>query len=480
MTIVHKSKSSSNTRLLNINPTRLIVSSFAATILVGALLLTLPIATVSGQSAGFLKALFTSTSCVCVTGLIVEDTATFWSTFGKWVIILLIQIGGLGIVTITSFFYSFLRRKASLKTLVIAQESTANFSFNDVFTLVRKIIAITFVTEAIGAIILSWRFSLRYGVFQGIAKGCFQAVSAYCNAGFDLHGDTIAPGMLAIGATDGKFSSLIAWNNDPIVILTTGFLIIFGGLGFLVWSEILSFRKTGKLNFHAKVVLAMTGILLVGGTLAFLATEWNNTLHPYSLGSLPVWQRPVAAFFQSVTPRTAGFNSIDQASLYDTSKFITVVLMFIGAAPGSTGGGVKITTFAVIVATILSDVMGHDEILLSRHRLSRETFTRALAVLGLGLMIVVTATMTMGYIEVQALEAGKFSFLDLVFEATSAFGTVGLTSAGTPGLHPGSWMVLIPAMYLGRVGPASFAISLAMRSIKKRDIVHPEGKLLIG
>lgn len=480
MTIVNKTKTTPTSRLININPTRLIVSSFAAVILLGAVLLTLPIATVSGQSAGFLKALFTSTSCVCVTGLVVEDTATFWSAFGKWVIILLIQIGGLGIVTITSFFYSFLRRKATLKTLVIAQESTASFSFNDVMILVRKIILITLTTEAIGAVILSWRFIQRYGVFTGIAKGCFQAVSAYCNAGFDLHGDTIAPGMLAIGATDGKYSSLIAWNNDPVVILTTGFLIIFGGLGFLVWNEILMNRKTRKLSFHAKVVLAMTGLLLAVGTVAFLATEWSNTRNPYSLGSLPVWQRPVAAFFQAVTPRTAGFNSIDQASLHDTSKFITILLMFIGAAPGSTGGGIKVTTFAVFVATILSDITNHDEILLSRHRISRETFTRALAVLGLGLMIVLSATMVLGYIEVQALDAGKISFLDLFFEATSAFATVGLTSAGTPGLHPGSWMVLIPAMYLGRVGPAAFAISLAMRSAKKRDIVHPEGKILVG
>lgn len=471
MAVVHKSKSiAPSGKLFNIHPTRLIVASFMGVILVGALLLTLPIATASGQSVGFLKALFTSTSAVCVTGLIVEDTATFWSGFGKWVIILLIQVGGLGIVTITSFFYSFLRKKASLKTLVVAQESTASFSFDDVFSLVRKIILITLSIEATGAIILSWRFSLRYGVMTGITKGCFQAVSAFCNAGFDLHGDTFP----------GKFSSLVAWNNDPIVLITTGLLIVFGGLGFVVWNEILLYRKTRKINFHARVVLALTAVLLLVGTIAFLATEWNNRQSAYSLGSLPESQRLVAAFFQAVTPRTAGFNSIDQFSLFDTSKFITVVLMFIGAAPGSTGGGVKITTFAVFVATILSDITGHDEIIISRHRLSRETFTRSLAVLGLGLMIVLTSTMMLGYFEVQALEANRFSFMDLFYEATSAFATVGLTSAGTPQLTPGSWMVLIPAMYLGRVGPASFAISLAMRSVKKREIVHPEGRLLVG
>ncbi|MDD2534748.1 MAG: potassium transporter TrkG [Eubacteriales bacterium] len=471
MAVVHKSKSLPKAaKLLNINPTRLIVSSFLIIILIGGVLLTLPFATASGQSGGFLKGLFTSTSAVCVTGLVVEDTATYWSTFGKWVIILLIQIGGLGIVTITSFFYSFLRRKASLKTLVVTQESTASFSFDDVFSLVRRIMFITFTIEGIGAVILSWRFSLRYGLAEGIVKGSFQAVSAFCNAGFDLHGDTVS----------GKFSSLVAFNNDPIVLITTALLIISGGLGFVVWNEIILFRKNRKVNFHARVVLALTGVLIFVGTIAFLASEWNNHQTAFSLGSLPENQRFVAAFFQAVTPRTAGFNSIDQFSLFDTSKFITVLLMFVGAAPGSTGGGVKITTFAVFVATILSDITGHDEIVISRHRLSRETFTRSLAVLGLGLLIVLVTTMSLGYFEVNALEANRFSFMDLFFEATSAFATVGLSAAGTAQLTQWSWMVLIPAMYLGRVGPASFAISLAMRGVKKREIVHPEGRLLVG
>jgi trk system potassium uptake protein TrkH len=480
MAVVSKSRTFTPARLLNINPLQLIVSSFAVAILAGSLLLTLPAATRAGVSAGFLQALFTSTSAVCVTGLVVQDTATYWSAFGQWVIIILIQIGGLGIVTITSFFYSFIRRKATFKTLVVARESTSSFTFADVFSLVRRIITITFVTEAIGAVILSWRFARRYGLARGIAKGCFQAVSAYCNAGFDLHGDTIAPGMAAAGATDGRFSSLIAWNDDPIVILTTALLIICGGLGFLVWSDLLEYPRTRKLNFHSRVVLAMTAALLVAGTVIFLATEWGNTQHPYSMGSLPSWQRPLAAFFQSTTARTAGFNSIDQASMYDSSKFITVILMFIGAAPGSTGGGVKITTFAVFVATILSDITNHDEIVLARHRLSRETFTRVLAVLGLGIFIVMSTTLGLSYFEVSGLESGRLSFLDLLLEATSAFGTVGLTSAGTAGLTHASWAILIPAMYLGRVGPASFAISLALRSARKREIVHPEGRILIG
>lgn len=451
-------------------PARLIISSFLLVILSGALLLTLPFATQDRVSAGFLKALFTATSATCVTGLVVVDTATYWSTFGKGIILMLIQIGGLGLVTITSFFFSILRRKATLKTMVVAQESIANFSFADVFIMIRRIILITFTVEFVGGVILSWRFFYRYGIVKGLSKGFFQSISAFCNAGFDLHGDT----------DPGPYSSLMAWNNDPIVILTTGFLIIIGGLGFIVWTDLIDARKTHKMAYHTKVILLMTGILLTLGTIFFLGLEYNNTNHDYSMGSLPVWQRPVAAFFQAVTPRTAGFNSIDQASLHDSSKFFTVLLMFIGAAPGSTGGGIKISTFGVIVATILSDIRGYDDILMFRHRIGREIFTRAMAIMGLALSIVVVTTMIISTIERAALDQQTFSFLDILFESTSAFATVGLSSAGTPNLQPQSWAVLIPAMYLGRVGPASFAISLAMHRVGKRELIYPEGKTLVG
>jgi trk system potassium uptake protein TrkH len=198
------------------------------------------------------------------------------------------------------------------------------------------------------------------------------------------------------------------------------------------------------------------------------------------MGSLPVWQRPFAAFFQSVTPRTAGFNTIDQASMHDSSKFMTIILMFIGAAPGSTGGGVKITTFAVLMATIFSDIRSFDDIILIRHKIARETFTRALAIVGLGLTIIIAVTMILSIVERQALDMGNFSFLDLLYESTSAFGTVGLSSIGTPNLTTAGQMVLIPVMYLGRVGPASFAISLAMHKSVRRELVPPEGKTLVG
>jgi trk system potassium uptake protein len=470
MIVTRKSHTSHATRWLNARPGRIIVTSFLLVIIAGSILLSLPFASQNGQSAGYLRALFTATSATCVTGLVIVDTATHWTLFGKIVIILLIQIGGLGLVTITSFFYSFMRKKFSLKTLVITQESTANFGFADVLRLVRKIVLITFVVEICGGILLSWRFIPQYGWLDGIGKGFFQAVSAFCNAGFDLHGDSAG----------GPFTSLVRWNGDPIVILTTGLLIVVGGLGFIVWSDLIEHRKDRKLNFHTKIVLIMTGLLILTGSIFFLAVEYNNTRSNYSLGSLPDWQRPIAALFQAITPRTAGFNSIDQASMTDSSKLMTVFLMFIGAAPGSTGGGIKVSTFAVILATIFSDVRGKDEIVLLRHRLSRETFTRAIAIMGLAMTIVLFASLAMSFIERTALENHQFGFLDLVFEATSAFGTVGLSSANTPTLQPASWIVLIPAIFLGRVGPASFAISLTMMKVSKRDMVFPEGKTLVG
>ncbi|MDD4683012.1 MAG: potassium transporter TrkG [Eubacteriales bacterium] len=471
MAIVKKTKPSHPAvRWINAKPARLIVMSFLLVILTGTLLLALPFAAQGRRSIGLLGALFTATSATCVTGLVVVDTATYWSTFGKGVILGLIQIGGLGLVTITSFFYSLVRRKARLKTLVVAQESTANFSFNDVLRLIRRIVLITFSIEFVGGVLLTWRFS-RYMTFgRALTRGFFQSVSAFCNAGFDLHGDSAA----------GPYSSLVGWNNEPFVILVTALLFIVGGLGFVVWSDLLRYKREHRLHFHTKLVLIMTVVLIAFGFIFFLIAEFDNARSAYSMGSLPVWQRPFAAFFQSVTPRTAGFNTIDQASMHDSSKFMTIILMFIGAAPGSTGGGVKITTFAVLMATIFSDIRSFDDIILIRHKIARETFTRALAIVGLGLTIIIAVTMILSVVERQALDMGNFSFLDLLYESTSAFGTVGLSSIGTPNLTTAGQMVLIPVMYLGRVGPASFAISLAMHKSVRRELVPPEGKTLVG
>ena len=470
MIVIKKNRPPVASRWLNARPGRVIASSFLLVIITGTILLMMPFAAQNRQSVGLLQALFTATSATCVTGLVTVDTATHWSIFGKIVIISLIQIGGLGLVTITSFFYSFVRRKASLKTMVLTQESTASFGFADVMRLVRKIVLITLSIEVTGGIILSAQYIPGEGWLNGLGKGFFQSISSFCNAGFDLTGDTAS----------GPFSSLVGLNHNPAIILTTALLIVIGGLGFVVWSDLINLRKTRKLLFHSKVVLFVSGILILSGTVFFLVTEYTNQSHPYALGSLPAAERPLAALFQAITPRTAGFNSIDQASMHETSKFMTIILMFIGAAPGSTGGGIKVSTFAIVVATIIADLHGRDNIVLFRHRLPRETFTKAFAIIGMAMGLVLACTMILSYIERDALDAGRFHFIDLLFESVSAFATVGLSSAGTPNLQQASWSVLIPVMYIGRVGPAAFAIGLTLKGMSHKEPIHPEGRLLVG
>ncbi len=470
MAVTRKSRANLPTRWLNENPARVISASFLLVITVGTILLAMPFASRSGESVGLFKALFTATSATCVTGLVVMDTATGWTVYGQLVILSLIQIGGLGLVTITSFFYSLIRRKASLKTLVVTAESTASFGFADVLRLVRQVVVITFSIELVGAFLLSWRYAGYFGWRQGIYKGVFQAVSAFCNAGFDLLGDTAS----------GPYSSLVAFGTDPVVLVTTSLLIIVGGLGFVVWSDLLALPKKRKLEFHSRLVLTVTGTLIVFGMVLFYLIERRNGGAAYTMGRLSGWQQPLAAWFQSVTARTAGFNSLDQAALTDSSKFLTVVLMFIGASPGSTGGGIKITTFTVILATVFSDIRGEDQPILLRHQLSRDTFKRALVIFNLALIIVMMSVLGLSVVEQAALQQGEFSFLDLLFEATSAFATVGLSTIGTPALQRTSQIILIPMMYLGRVGPASFAIGLAMRKLRHSERIHPEGKTMIG
>ncbi|MGI6546156.1 MAG: TrkH family potassium uptake protein [Fastidiosipilaceae bacterium] len=466
--IVWRKKQNKFLRWLTSSAPRLITLSFALVILVGTVLLTLPIASADGTSVGPLKALFTSTSCTCVTGLIVGDTATFWSAFGHVVIIGLIQIGGLGLITIMSFFLVATRKKIGMRAMLAMQESIGSQSFSSSRDLVKKIIFFTLSCELIGGAVLTWRYALRMPFGEALRRGVFQGISAFCNAGFDLMGDF-----------SGPFSSLTKWNDDPIVTLTTAFLIIIGGLGFVVWDDLLRLRKTKKLHFHSKLVLTMTIFLLAVGTVFFLFVE-GNSVGPDSLGALPVWQRPFAAFFQSASLRTAGFNSIDQAGLSDTSKLMGCILMFIGAGPASTGGGVKITSIAVLFALITSYFRGRDETFLFKHRISRDVVRRALTIVFVGLTIVLVSSMLITLTEKQALRDGRFSFLDILYEVISGFATVGVTSAGTPTLSAGSWIVLIFNMYLGRVGPASFAMGLTFQQSSDQSLVYPESKTFVG
>ncbi len=445
--------------IYNISPARVIAVSFAAVIMVGTILLMLPVASRDGKGTAFLESLFTATSATCVTGLVIYDTYTKWTIFGQVVILLLIQIGGLGLVTFTTFFNIAIGRKLGLKSIQLAGESVSNTEISDTTRLVKLVVAMSLMFELLGALLLSIRFVPQYGI-EGAFTSVFISISAFCNAGFDLFG-RIAP-----------FSSLSAYNNDPLVILVIAALIIAGGLGFLAWYDIFNFKKRRKLMLHTKIVLSMTGILIVTGMVLFLITEWNN---PMTLETMSFTDKLSATFFQSVTTRTAGFNTIDMPFMREQSKIIAIILMFIGAAPGSTGGGIKITTFAVIVMTVVSVIRGRDDTMILKRKVDKSVVYKALAIVCLAMLAILITT---GIIYFTS--SGMVQGIDAVFEAISAFSTVGLSVGATATVGVFSRVLLIITMFIGRVGPVSLALSLAMRGGHDKNEVIPEGKILVG
>lgn len=447
--------------LLGMAPSKLLVLSFAALIFTGAVLLTMPFSSRSGEWTPFINALFTATSASCITGLVIYDTFTYWSTIGQVIILCLIQVGALGIVTLATFFSILLRKKIGLKGMLLAQESINSFSYSEVLRLIRKIVTATLIVESAGALLLAISFVPKFGAF-GAYMGVFHSISAFCNAGFDI----------TSGAVDGKFLSMVPFNSDPIVIYTISGLVIFGGVGFSVWRDIWEFRKNKQLIFHTKLVLTITAALLISGTVFLFATEFNN---PKTLGPMNFFEKVNAAFFQSTSARTAGFNSINLADMKEISKVFTVFLMFVGAAPGSTGGGVKVTTMGVLIMAVFSQIKGSGDIILFKRRIHQYTVNKAMSIAGLSgilVMLITTVIVTM---------QSDFGVLDVLYETTSAFGTVGLSLGITPALSSFSKMLIILTMFLGRVGPLSFAVALTLKSSRRNsDVVYPEAKILVG
>ena len=441
----------------SINPARMISESFAAVIVIGAILLWLPISSKSGEFTPLLSCVFTAASATCVTGLILFDTYTHWNAFGQGILMMLIQIGGLGLVTFTSFF-----NLVGLRGMRLASESINSTSFGDVPHLLRMIITFTLTVESIGAVLLSLYFVPRYGL-QGLWISAFLAVSAFCNAGFDILGFL------------GEYTSLTTLNDSYLVLFTIMALIIIGGLGFIVWNDLIAYRKTKTLLLHTKIVLMVTIFLIVSGAICFLLFEWDN---PATMQPMNLKEKIGAAFMQSVTMRTAGFNSIDLYSMRDVTKVFSIVLMFIGAAPGSTGGGIKVTTMAIIVMTAVSIIRGKEEPYVLKRRIAANVVYRSIAILFLGIVVVsVTSIILM---TTSPLEQNSFSGIDAVFEAMSAFATVGV-SAGVTGITSEiSQVALILAMFIGRVGPVSFGLSLAAQQSVSRKLIMPEGKVIVG
>lgn len=444
-----------------IRPERVMALGFLCVILIGTFLLTLPVAAVDHRSVGVHDALFTATSAVCVTGLVVVDTADTYTFFGRVVIILLIQVGGLGFMVFATLLMVALGRRISLRNRVLIRESMNASNLSGLVRLSKWFSMLALLIEFVGACLLSIRFIPLLGVKKGLWYSVFHAVSAFCNAGFDLF---------------GGFRSLDQFQRDPLVLLTIAALIICGGLGFSVINELLHHRfHFHKLSLHTKLVVVITGFLLLSGTVLILALEWNNA---GTLGNLGVGDKVLNAFFQSTTLRTAGFASVNQAVLTDSSKLISVILMFIGASPASTGGGVKTTTIGVVMLLILSVVRGREAVGIYGKQLTIGIVRRALTIVFISLGIMLTCTIALSIAE----RVMERDMLDLMFEATSAFATVGLSSVNTATLHPFSQSLLIPIMFFGRVGPLTLALALAskLENNPKNRIHYPDEKIMIG
>lgn len=447
---------------LTTSPARAICLSFFAVIAVGTILLILPFSSRDGQFTNPLDALFTATSATCVTGLVVFDTATKWTTIGQIVILALIQIGGLGLVTITTFFNLAIGKKLGFRSMQRAQEAINVEGSMNINNMIRIVVKASIIVESIGALLLMIVFVPKYGG-HGVFISIFLAISAFCNAGFDVLG------------FESQFTSLTEFNGSPIVILTISGLIIIGGLGFIVWSDLMEFRKTKHLILQTRVVLLITAFLIGSGMVMFLVCEWNN---PHTMANLPLGEKISAAYFQSVTTRTAGFNSIDITKMNLITKTLSMVLMFIGAAPGSTGGGIKVTTLAVIIMTVVSVVRGREDTIIMKRKVSQSTVYKSLAIIVMAALLVITAGGVMYFtIPDDSVETG----IDALFEAVSAFATVGLSSGVTAVANVPSKLILILTMFTGRVGPISFVLSLALKAGNPtRSQVIPDGRLMVG
>jgi trk system potassium uptake protein TrkH len=438
--------------LFELNPPRVLALGFMTLILVGSILLNLPMASADGNSIGILDALFTSASAVCVTGLIVVNTATHWSMFGKVIILLLIQMGGLGIMTMATMVALIMGKKISFKERLIIKEQLNQDTMSGMVRLILYVLAMTFSIEAVGAALLSFDFIPEYGIAKGIWFSVFHSVSAFCNAGFDITGN-----------------SFMSYTDSPITILTLSALIIAGGTGFGVLNDLAKHRRWVRLSLHTKLVVTMSLILLLLGTVFFFILEYSN---PDTIGQMPFLEKVSAAFFASVVPRTAGFNSIDTAALRESSVFLTIILMFIGGSPGSTAGGVKTATIGVVLMATISIIRGDKDIEIYEKRLNQETVFKSLAIVtvGMGMIVLISFLLT--------ITEGK-NFLDVLFEATSAFATVGLSRGITPELTEIGKIIIIGTMYAGRVGPLTMAYAIGYNKKHKR-YRYSEGHISVG
>lgn len=453
-------------------PSHIIVLSFFIVILIGTLLLSLPIASKSGESVGIINAMFTSTSAVCVTGLVVVNTFYHWTLFGKIVILLLIQIGGLGFMSLFTIILVVLGKKITLKERILIQESFNLSTFKGMVMFLKKIIIVTFLIEGIGAVILSLRFIPDYGFIGGVFRGIFHSITAFCNAGFDILGN----------------NSLMDYSTDYIINITIMILIILGGLGFTVLIDIGKYIKYKiykllnkkvelfVMSVHSKLAITITCILIILGALLTFIIEYKN---PETLLPLRFDQKILVSVFQSVTLRTAGFDSIGQSDLNYGSKFLAIILMAIGGSPGGTAGGIKTVTIGALILAVISVIKGKDCIIAFKKTISISTIQKALSVIMMMMTLIFTATIILTITEKNI--GIEYEFIDILYEVVSALGTTGLSTGLTPNLSFIGKIVIILCMFIGRLGPMTIVLGLSFRKLNKKNVIHyPEEKIIVG
>ena len=445
-----------------LNMTQIIVLGFVVIIIIGTALLMLPVSSADGSVTDPLSALFTVVSASCVTGLTVVDTATHWSTFGHVVIIVLIQVGGLGFMTMAVLLSLLIKRAVTPKERMLVAMSYNLDSYGSTMQIVKRVTIGTLAFELVGALILSVRFIPDYGLVNGIFKSVFHSISAFCNAGFDI-----------IGVGNPNISSLGYYTTDPVVILTLSLLIIVGGIGFIVWSDLINFTTTKRrLSVYSCFVLTITAVLLVVGTAMFALFEWNN---PQTLGALDsVGDKLLVSLFQSSTWRTAGFVTIPNGDFSQNSLLLGMILMFVGGASGSTAGGIKVATLGVLVYTVWCIALGKKRAVFRGRTLTEESFVRATSVICVQLTAVIVGSL------IVSINSGA-DIIEVVYEVVSAISTVGVTMGITPLIPALSKIVLCVLMFFGRVGILTVALAVMNnQSGSDPNIKYPEAKMLIG
>lgn len=437
-----------------------IILGFLAVIFTGALLLHLPISSRSGVSVPFFDCIFTAVSATCVTGLVVVDTALTWSGFGQAVILFMIQIGGLGFMTMAVMLSTLVRRRVSARERVLLANSYNLLSFEGLMPFVRRIFGGTMLIELCGAIVLAFRFIPRFRWGKGIWYSVFHSVSAFCNAGFDL-----------MGTESGSFTSLTSFARDPLINVTIALLIMIGGIGFVVWDDILYWiKERRRFSVYTKLVLTVSAVLWIGGALIVAIPEWNN---PATLGGLNLWEKVMASFFQSVTFRTAGFNTIALDKMHMLPQMASLLIMFIGGASGSTAGGVKVGTFGLLIYSACLYAFGRKHITVFRRTVPKDDVIRVFTL--------VTVQLSVTLLGAFILIGGGVDLMPALFETFSASATVGLSLGVTPTLSAVGRLVIMTLMFFGRVGILTVATLLCDKGVQEQNqMQYADVHLMIG